>query len=73
MKHRDPLCDAIIELLRSKPEGATRTDITGHFDRNKSKAQLDAALATLQSKGMIRTSQRPTDGRAAEVWELVAK
>jgi hypothetical protein len=68
----DPVCDAITELLRSKPEGATRTDITGHFGRNKTKAQLDAALAALQSKGMIRSSQRETGGRAAEVWQLVA-
>jgi hypothetical protein len=54
----DPLCDAIVELLR--------------FDRNKTKAQLDAALAALQSKGVIRNSQRATGGRAAEVWQLVA-
>jgi hypothetical protein len=68
----DPLCDAILELLRGKPEGATRTEISEHFDRNKTKAQLDAALAALQSKGMIRGSQRATGGRAAEVWQLVA-
>ena len=68
----DPLCDAILELLRGKPEGATRTEISEHFDRNKTKAQLDAALAALQSKGMIRSSQRATGGRAAEVWRLVA-
>jgi hypothetical protein len=68
----DPLCDAILELLRGKPEGATRTEISEHFDRNKTKAQLDAALATLQSRGMIRSSQKATGGRAAEVWQLVS-
>jgi hypothetical protein len=68
----DPLCDAIVELLRGNPDGATRTEISEHFDRNKTKAQLDAALAALQSKGVIRSSQRATGGRAAEVWQLVA-
>jgi len=68
----DPLCDAILELLRGKPEGSNRTDISGHFDRNKTKAQLDAALAVLQSRGMIHRTQKPTEGRAAEVWQLVS-
>jgi len=68
----DPTCDSIVELLRGKPEGATRTDISEHFDRNKTKAQLDTALDSLQSKGMIRRSKRDTAGRAAEVWQLVS-
>lgn len=68
----DPVCDAIVELLRGKPDGATRTEISEHFDRNKTKAQLDAALATLQSRGMIRNDRRATGGRTAEVWQVVS-
>ena len=68
----DPVCDSIVELLRGKPDGATRTEISDHFDRNKTKAQLDAALATLQSCGKIRNDRRATAGRAAEVWLLVS-
>ncbi len=68
----DLVCDAILELLRGKPEGATRTEISEHFDRNKTKAQLDAALGTLQARGMIRSSPKLTGGRAAELWQLVS-
>jgi Bifunctional DNA primase/polymerase, N-terminal/Primase C terminal 1 (PriCT-1) len=68
----DPLCDAIRGLLRSQAGGATRTEISEYFDRNKTKEQLDAALATLQARGMIRSSQKVTGGRSAEVWQLVS-
>lgn len=68
----DPVCDGIVALLRTKPDGATRTEISEHFDRNKTKAQLDTALSTLQSRGMIRSAKRETGGRAAEVWQLVS-
>jgi hypothetical protein len=68
----DPVCDAIQELLRGKPNGATRTEISEHFDRNKTKAQLNAALATLQSRGMIRSTLKATGGRAAELWQMVS-
>jgi hypothetical protein len=68
----DPTCDSILELLRGKPDGVTRMEITEHFNRNKTKAQLNAALDGLQSKGMVRSSKRDTGGRAAEVWQLVS-
>ena len=68
----DPTCDSIVELLRSKPEGVKRVEITEHFNRNKTKAQLDAALDILQAKKMIYSSKRETGGRAAEVWQLVS-
>ncbi|MGB6191799.1 MAG: bifunctional DNA primase/polymerase [Terracidiphilus sp.] len=64
--------DAIVALLRTRPEGVTRTELTNHFDRNKSKAQLDAAITLAQSSGMLRIERRETGGRPVEVLRLVS-
>ncbi len=68
----DPTADAIVQLLRERPEGVTRTELSEHFGRHKSSAELDAALTLAQSGGMIRMGRRETRGRPAEVWLLVS-
>jgi len=68
----DPTADAIVELLRTRPEGVTRTELSTHFDRNKTKAQLDAAIALAQSNGLLRIERRDTGGRPVEVLQLVS-
>lgn len=68
----DATADAIVELLRERPEGVTRTEVSTHFDRNKSKAQLDAAIALAQSNGLLRIERRDTGGRPIEVLRLVS-
>jgi DNA replicative helicase MCM subunit Mcm2 (Cdc46/Mcm family) len=67
----NPLADAILEVLRSHPEGMTRTDLNNHFGRNKTKAALDAAIVVAQRNGSLRMEKRETGGRAAEVLRLV--
>ncbi|MGO8759672.1 MAG: bifunctional DNA primase/polymerase [Terracidiphilus sp.] len=68
----DPLADAILGELRTHPEGMTRTDLSAHFDRNKSKAQLDTSIALAQSNGLLRIERRDTRGRPLEVLHLVS-
>jgi hypothetical protein len=68
----DPTADAIVELLRTRPEGVTRTELSTHFDRNKSKTQLDAAIALAQSNGLLRIERRETGGRPVEILRLVS-
>jgi len=68
----DPLADAILELLRAHPEGMTRTEISNHFKRNKTKAALDAAIVVAQRNGSLRIEMRETGGRAAEVLQFVS-
>lgn len=68
----DSTADAIVEVLRKSPEGVTRTELNAHFDRNKSKARLDAAIALAQSSGLIRIDRRETGGRPVEVLRLVS-
>jgi len=67
----DSTADAIVELLRTRPDGVTRTELSIHFDRNKTKAQLDAAIALAQSNGLLRIERRETGGRPVEVLRLV--
>jgi hypothetical protein len=67
----DPLADAILELLRSHPEGMTRTEVSNHFGRNKTKAALDAAIAVAQRNGSLRIERRETGGRASEYLHFV--
>jgi hypothetical protein len=68
----DPLADAILEGLRTHPEGMTRTDVSNHFGRNKSKPALDAAIAVAQRNGSLRIEKRETGGRDVEVLQLVS-
>jgi hypothetical protein len=68
----DPTADAIVKLLHTRPDGVTRTDLNAHFDRNKSKAELDRAIALTQENGLIRIEQRETGGRPVHVLRLVS-
>jgi hypothetical protein len=68
----NPLADAILEVLRTHPEGMTRTEVNNHFRRNKTKAALDAAIAVAQRNGSLRIEKRETGGRAAEFLQLVS-
>jgi hypothetical protein len=67
----DPLADAILEVLRTHPDGMTRTQVNTHFGRNKTKAALDAAIAVAQRNGSLRIEKQETGGRAVEVLQLV--
>jgi len=68
----DPLADAILEVLRSHPEGMARTEVNNHFKRNKKKAALDAAIAVAQRNGSLRIEKRETEGRPAEYLHFVS-
>jgi hypothetical protein len=68
----DPTADAIVELLRNRPEGVTRTELNAHFGRNKSSAELEAAITLAQSNGFLRIDKRETGGRPAEILQLVS-
>ena len=56
-----PDADRILSKLRMESQGLTRTDIRDLFKRNRSEAQVDAALSYLQS----------TEGRPLERWLVI--
>jgi hypothetical protein len=66
----DPVADDILRELRQRG-GMTRTDISNLFARNRSSAQIDAALALLDKGGYARMDSKATDGRPTEVWFAV--
>jgi hypothetical protein len=66
----DTTADSILNMLGSMPEGASLTQISARFNRNKTMDELQRALGTLRTCGKARSETRkPTgNGRAAEIW-----
>lgn len=66
-----PDADAILSALRSSPGGLTRTAISAIFGRNISAGRIDRALQSLVRLGRATLSTEKTNGRPAEVWNLI--
>ncbi len=65
--------DSILNALKSAGDiGVSRSDISNLFKRNKSKAELDAALQVLHSSKLARRELIPTGGRSVETWFTTA-
>lgn len=63
----DPVADEILQALKDKPEGMTRTEIRDFFGRHQSD-KIGRALLLLQEKGLVRMEAEKTGGRSAERW-----
>jgi len=64
----EPLADELLAALRDRPEGMTRTEISSHFGRHRSGADLTRVLSALHERGLIRGQREQTEGRSAERW-----
>ncbi|MCM2353983.1 MAG: YfjI family protein [Pseudobdellovibrio sp.] len=66
----DPLTDKMFDLLKSSPDGSSRSEISNFFGRNYQKGNLDRSLELLKSQGLIKCikSQNPAGGRPTEHW-----
>jgi hypothetical protein len=64
----DPTADEILELLRGRPEGMNRTEISSAFARNKTRGEFAAALERLAARGLARMEKVPGGGRPTERW-----
>jgi hypothetical protein len=67
----DPVADELLRLLRSCPNGLTRTDIRNYFQRNASADRIGRALGVLLQHNLARPEQQPTGGRPSERWFAV--
>ncbi|HZP33626.1 MAG TPA: DUF3987 domain-containing protein [Candidatus Acidoferrales bacterium] len=65
-----PDADRILAELRRSPEGLTRTEIRDLFGRNRTEAEIAAALRCLTERSLAVCGTRETGGRSAEVWKL---
>lgn len=69
----DSLGDSVADEIRAAlgeagDRGLTRTDISDLFKRNRSRAEIERALALLAECGMARMRPEPTAGRQSERW-----
>jgi hypothetical protein len=68
----NPIADVILPALRStSPNGLTRTQISGLFNRHVKATQIDQALKLLSKKGKIRCQSVESEGRWPEMWFAV--
>ncbi len=67
----DSTADEILGLLRSRPEGVTRTEIREHFQRHKRAAETERALTVLEASGLATRTPENTGGRPAERWRAL--
>jgi len=58
----DPDGDVLLSHLRQRPEGITRTEIHGLLGRNRSAAQVNRALTSLEEKNLARRVDEMPDG-----------
>jgi hypothetical protein len=67
----DPLADELLDLLRARPEGLTRTDINAMvFKGHHSAEKIGAVLTLLTEQGLAYPTREETGGRPAERWRL---
>jgi len=62
------LADRILQALKTHPDGLTRAELAGYFSRNRSSAQIGAALRILGEHGLVRREMQQSGGRPAERW-----
>lgn len=65
----DPVADELLRVLRSAPEGLTRTQISKAFGRNKSASEIGRAMGALRERGLVRSRRERSVGeRGIERW-----
>lgn len=64
----DPLADELLDQLRQRVEGLSRTEIRDLFSRHGQRSRVDRALQSLRDAGLARKEMRPTAGRPEERW-----
>ncbi|MBU6429231.1 MAG: DUF3987 domain-containing protein, partial [Cyanobacteria bacterium REEB65] len=68
----DPVADGILEALRARPEGMTRTEIIRGLFHGHRGAAIGVALGHLAAQGLARATHEATGGRDAERWFVAA-
>jgi len=66
----DPDADRIYKILRSTPQGLTRTEVNDHFSGNKKAAEIDRIRNLLLDGGLINVTKvkEPEAKRPTERW-----
>ncbi len=64
----NPLADELLRILREKPNGLTRTEVSARFARHQKSGVLDRAFSVLLAAGLARRAKEKTSGRSIEWW-----
>jgi hypothetical protein len=64
----DPVADDLLRVLRSRPDGTTRTEIFNYFGRHQNSGRIAQALGLLLKHGLARVEEQATGGRPVEKW-----
>jgi hypothetical protein len=67
----DAVADELLRLLRSSPNGLTRTDSRDYFQRHAPADRIGSALGLLLQHNLARREQVQTGGRPTERWHAV--
>ncbi len=59
----EPIADTILEELRTRaPDGLTKSEISGLFNRNVTAKKINAAIKDLEASGLVRSEQEEHEG-----------
>ena len=64
----DPVADRLMEALKEKPGGMSRTEIAHLFGGHRSAARIEVSLSMLEKQGRARSETKATGGRPVERW-----
>jgi hypothetical protein len=69
----DHVADRLLEALREKPDGLTRSEMRATLGNRIPGERIETALDLLRGHGLARTERRQTGGRPAERWHAVER
>ncbi|OJH41015.1 hypothetical protein BON30_08900 [Cystobacter ferrugineus] len=65
---QNPRANRILEALRERPEGRSRSELVKLFTGHVTRAELDMALGSLSEAGAAHMEEQPSGGRPTERW-----
>ncbi len=72
MSSGDKVADEIFTALKSSEAGLSKTEISNHFNRNRTAKEIEAALQTLLELERIEKAEEKTQGRTKEIFRISA-
>jgi hypothetical protein len=64
----NPIADQLLDALRQRPNGMTRTEMRDLLARHATEDAIDQALNGLSEAGLARSEKQATGGRPTERW-----
>lgn len=65
---QNPKVNRILEALRERPEGLSRSELSRLFTGHVTSAELELALGSLSEAGAAHMKEQPSGGRPTERW-----